>query len=68
LFQVVPIDVLGSHSLVNLNVALSLNNGLRVEVYGTNVGDTLYAAGTIGSSSAFWGPPRQYGVRLGYNY
>src|SRR3984893_741952 len=68
LFQRAPIDVLGSHSLVNLNLALSLNNGLRIEAYSTNVSDALYAAGTIGTGSAIWGAPRQYGVRLGYNF
>jgi len=51
----VPIDVLGSHSLINLNLALTLNNGLRVEAYGTNVSNILYAAGTIGTGSAIWG-------------
>jgi iron complex outermembrane receptor protein len=68
LFEVTPIDVLGSHSLVNLNVALALNNGIRVEAYGTNLGNALYAAGTLGTDAAVWGPPRQYGVRLGYNF
>jgi iron complex outermembrane receptor protein len=68
LFQALPIDVLGSHSLVNLNLALTLKNGLRLEAYGTNVGNALYAAGTIGNGSAIWGPPRQYGARLSYDF
>jgi len=67
-FEAVPIDVLGSHSLINLNLALTLNNGLRVEAYGTNVSNILYAAGTIGTGSAIWGAPRQYGGRLSYNF
>jgi iron complex outermembrane receptor protein len=67
-FEAAPIDMLGSHSLTNLNLALTLKNGLRVEVYGTNVSDILYAAGTIGTGSAIWGAPRQYGGRLSYNY
>ncbi|HZF41060.1 MAG TPA: TonB-dependent receptor [Blastocatellia bacterium] len=67
-FEAVPIDVLGSHSLINLNLALTLENGLRVEAYGTNVGNIFYAAGTIGTGSAIWGAPRQYGGRLSYNF
>ena len=67
-FQVNPLDVLGSHSLVNLNAGLTLNNGLRIEAYGTNVGNAVYAAGTLGIGSAIWGPPRQYGVRLRYGF
>jgi outer membrane receptor protein involved in Fe transport len=53
---------------VNLNIALALNNGIRVEAYGTNLGNALYAAGTLGTAAAIWGPPRQYGVRLGYAF
>ncbi|HEY4444731.1 MAG TPA: TonB-dependent receptor [Steroidobacteraceae bacterium] len=67
-FEASPIDVLGSHSLINLNVALTLEDGLRVEAYGTNVSNVLYAAGTIGTGSAIWGAPRQYGARLSYNF
>jgi iron complex outermembrane recepter protein len=67
-FEAAPIDVLGSHSLINLNLALTLENGLRVEAYGTNVSNALYAAGTIGTGSAIWGAPRQYGARLSYNF
>jgi hypothetical protein len=67
-FEAAPIDVLGSHSLINLNLALTLNNGLRLEAYGTNVSNILYAAGTIGTGSAIWGAPRQYGGRLSYNF
>jgi iron complex outermembrane receptor protein len=68
LFEVVPIDVLASHSLFNVNAALALNNGIRLEAYGTNLGNALYAAGNLGSAAAIWGPPRQYGVRLGYSF
>jgi len=67
-FEAVPIDVLGSHSLINLNLALTLKNGLRVEACGTNVSNILYAAGTIGTGSAIWGAPRQYGGRLSYHF
>jgi len=67
-FEVTPSDVLASHSLVNVNIALALNNGLRLEAYSTNVANALYAAGTLGAAAAVWGPPRQYGVRLGYAF
>jgi iron complex outermembrane receptor protein len=67
-FQLNPVDVLGSHSSVNLNAGLTLNNGLRLEAYGTNVGNAVYAAGTLGIGSAIWGPPRQYGARLRYAF
>lgn len=68
LFEVNPLDVLGSHSLLNLNAGLTFNNGLRIEGYGTNVGNAVYAAGTLGIGSAIWGPPRQYGLRLRYGF
>jgi iron complex outermembrane recepter protein len=67
-FQANPLDVLGSHSLVNLNAGFTFDNGLRLEAYGTNVGNAVYAAGTLGIGSAIWGPPRQYGARLRYNF
>jgi iron complex outermembrane receptor protein len=68
LFQAVPRDLLGSHSLVDLNLSLLLNDGIRLEVYGTNLTDTLYAAGTFGTNAAVWGSPRQYGGRVGYSF
>ena len=67
-FEVNPLDVLASHSLVNLNAGLTLKNGLRIEAYGSNVGNVVYAAGTLGIGSAIWGPPRQYGARLRYSF
>jgi iron complex outermembrane receptor protein len=67
-FEVSPLDVLGSHSVVNLNAGLTFHNGLRIEAYGTNVGNAVYAGGTLGIGSAIWGPPRQYGVRLRYGF
>ena len=68
LFQVVPRDLLGSHSLVNANLALKLKDGIRLEGYVTNLGNVLYAAGTLGDDAAFWGPPRQFGMRVRYEY
>jgi iron complex outermembrane receptor protein len=67
-FQANPLDILGSYSLVNLNAGFTFNNGLRIEAYGTNVGNAVYAAGTLGIGSAIWGPPRQYGARLQYGF
>src|SRR5882757_9610154 len=68
LFQVAPRALLGSHSLTSLNLSLTLNNGIRMEVYGTNLSDALYAAGTLGTDAAIWGPPREFGGRLGYSF
>ena len=68
LFQVVPRDLLDSHSLINANLALKLKDGIRVEAYVTNLGNTLYAAGTLGDDAAIWGPPRQFGMRVRYDY
>jgi iron complex outermembrane receptor protein len=68
LFQVVPRDLLGSHSLVNANLALKLKDGIRLEAYVTNLGNILYAAGTLGDDAALWGPPRQFGMRVRYEY
>ena len=39
-----------------------------MELYGTNLSDALYAAGTLGTDAAIWGPPREYGARLGYSF
>ena len=47
-----PRDLLGSHSLVNANLALKLNDGIRLEAYVTNLGNVLYAAGTLGDDAA----------------
>jgi iron complex outermembrane receptor protein len=68
LFQVAPRDLLNSHSLVNANLALKLKDGIRLEAYGTNLANALYAAGTIGNDAAIWGPPRQFGMRVRYDY
>jgi outer membrane receptor protein involved in Fe transport len=68
LFQVAPGDLLGSHSLVDLNLSLLLRDGIRLEVYGTNLTNALYSAGTFGTNAAVWGSPRQYGGQLGYGF
>jgi hypothetical protein len=53
LFQVVPRDLLGSHSLVNANLAFKLEDGIRLKAYVTNLGNVLYAAGTLGTTPYF---------------
>ena len=68
LFELAPRDLLGSHSLVNASATMTLHNGIRLELYGTNLSNALYAAGTIGVNSALWGAPRQYGGRVGYSF
>jgi len=40
-----------------------------VEAYGTNLGDTDYVSGQASASSnEFYGAPRQYGVRVGFDF
>jgi iron complex outermembrane receptor protein len=68
LFEAEPVDVLGSHSLVNANLALLFADGLRFEAYGSNLADQRYAVGTLGADAAIWAAPRQYGVRLSYEF
>ncbi len=68
LFQLAPRDLLGSHSLINATASMTFNNRIRLELYGTNLNNALYAAGTIGNNSAVWGAPRQYGARIGYAF
>jgi iron complex outermembrane recepter protein len=68
LFELVPRDFLDSHSLFNAAINLTFKDGIWLELYGTNLTDKLYAAGTIGNDSAVWGAPRQYGGRVGYRF
>jgi len=41
----------------------------RLEAYGTNLGDEKYVSGQASASSnEFYGAPRQYGVRVGFDF
>jgi len=37
------------------------------EVYGTNLADREYVSGQMGSNE-FYGPPREYGMRVRFNF
>jgi iron complex outermembrane receptor protein len=39
-----------------------------VEAYGTNLTDKEYVTGQSGGNNEFYGPPREYGVRVGVDF
>jgi iron complex outermembrane receptor protein len=64
----VPQTLIASRTLVN--AALRLDNGTwYAEAYGTNLGDKRYVAGVQDIGNIWYpGQPRQYGLRVGWNF
>ena len=60
------IDRIGAHGLVNASITYAHDN-LKVEAYGTNLGNTWYAAGRSGNN-LLYGAPREYGLRLSASF
>jgi iron complex outermembrane receptor protein len=60
-------DVAGARNLIDAHLTLRLNNGIAIEVFGTNLGDARYVAGTD-LGTAIFGAPRQFGGRLTYSF
>ena len=60
----------GSYGAIGVRAVIEqigrLPNGRQA--YVTNLGNNLYAAGTLGDDAAIWGPPRQFGMRVRYDY
>ncbi|WP_395672009.1 TonB-dependent receptor [Phenylobacterium sp.] len=59
-------DLLASRGLLSGSITLRRGDW-RVEVYGTNLTDKEYVAGQLGENE-FYGPPREYGLRLGMTF
>ena len=56
------IDRIGAHGLLNASITYA-HDHLKVEAYGTNLGNTWYVAGRSGNN-LLYGAPREYGLRL----
>ncbi len=59
-------DVIDSYSLVSASVRVT-NDVWHAELYGTNLTDEEYVAGQF-DYNEFYGAPREYGIRVGYNF
>jgi iron complex outermembrane receptor protein len=64
------LDYLPSHSLVSAQATLKLFKNWTAELYGTNLANKVYRSGQglNNYNYYFYGPPRQYGIRVGYNF
>ena len=63
-------DYLPAHGLLSALVTLKLYKDWSVEAYGTNLTNKVYRTGQglDNGDYYFYGPPRQYGIRLGYKF
>lgn len=59
-------DVIDSYSLMSASVRVA-NDAWHAELYATNLTDEEYVAGQF-DVNEFYGAPREYGVRVGYNF
>jgi len=60
-------DRLPSRGLVSALLTLRLPRNVLAEVYGTNLADREYVSGQMGDNE-FYGPPREYGMRVRFNF
>jgi iron complex outermembrane receptor protein len=63
-------DYLPGRGLLSALLTLQLTDNWMIEAYGTNLTNRVYRAGQGGNNGNyyFWGPPRQYGARVRYNF
>jgi iron complex outermembrane receptor protein len=61
-----PADRLKARGLLSALVTYDSGKAWRIEAYGNNLADKAYVAGS--GTSEFYGPPREYGVRLNVNF
>ncbi len=74
-FQVRPTDFIGSRNVVDASLTLAqADKGWRIEAYATNLFDetyivskATYASGQPGRVQ-YYGAPRQYGIRVGFDF
>jgi iron complex outermembrane recepter protein len=59
-------DRLASRGLLSALLTLRTDTW-TIEGFGTNLTDKVYVTGS-GSNAAFYGPPRQYGVRVSRDF
>lgn len=60
-------DLLPSRRLLSGMVTLRTGDGLKVELFGTNLTNRRYISGQFGLNE-FYGAPREYGVRFGMDF
>lgn len=63
-------DYLPAHGLLSALLTINLYRNWSVEAYGTNLANKIYRTGQ-GLNNAnyyFYGPPRQYGIDVGYKF
>lgn len=61
-------DVLKARGLLDLHLTLAMDNGLSLEAYSTNLNNAVYNVGGQGNLAEILGAPREYAVRLSYNF
>ena len=59
-------DRIGANNLVSALLTYRRGKGY-VEAYGTNLTNRRYVSGQAGLNE-FYGPPREYGVRVGLSF
>jgi hypothetical protein len=63
--------LMGSRDLLGADISLTRGKWL-VNLYGTNLGDKVYLSGFYGAggrlNDVFYGAPRQYGLRVNYQF
>lgn len=62
-----PVDLLPSRELVDFRMTYRPDDRWTVEGFVTNLDEELYLSGITGTNK-FYGTPRQYGVRVAYQY
>ncbi|WP_308366242.1 MULTISPECIES: TonB-dependent receptor domain-containing protein [unclassified Microbulbifer] len=59
-------DLIEGYALLSASLTLT-NEAWKAELYGTNLTDEEYVAGQF-DINEFYGAPREYGIRLGYQF
>jgi len=60
-------DLLPARGLLSALVTLRLPSHTTLEIFGSNLTDKEYASGQMGDNE-FYGPPREYGVRVRFDF
>jgi len=67
-FQLAPFDIIPSHGVLDAKLTYHSGGNWWVEGFGTNLANKLYVAGIQFGNSAYWGAPRQGGIRAGVDF
>jgi len=60
-------DLLPARGLLSALLTLRLPSNTVVELFGSNLTDREYASGQMGDNE-FYGPPREYGLRVRFDF